>query len=353
MDVPDFGLPFELTVPSISRATVAALVLAAVAGVLTADVLLRLRPFSRRSRSRVISLISLAGLVACCLALGALVGRGPLAFVCAGVAMLEAPVYWRVYARVTRDRGADPAGVLSDAELRRNKTNADRWVLVLGPDASGKTTLIQQMLAAATPRLVGPVRSAQDGRLRATEVLIDNLRGGAGTLRIWEASSIEGRTGRLPSLDDFDAVVVTIDPLQHAPIADSFPAALRRDRGADDANESVLQLAGALRGDCLAWAVTTKSDLLRFSVHPALLELPLQPGPGWHQQVRSMDIRERRRLAETIGLEQVTREHEPAFMWGIGSPWFAYAGGSNGLRPLGAPDLMRELLDAMWPGWGP
>jgi len=336
-----------------SRAMVATLALATIVGVLTADVLLRLRPFSQRSRSRVASLTSFLTLIAGCLALGARVPVGPFAFAASGAALIGVLVYWQAYTRVTRDRGVGSAAVLSDSELRRDKGSTDRWVLVVGPDGSGKTTLVQQMLSAATTRLAGPMRSAEDGRVRVTEVMVDDRRGDSAALRLWEAPSIEGRKGRLPDLDSFDAVVMTIDPLQHAPIADSFPEALRRGRPTDDANESVLRLASALRSGCLAWAVTTKADLLRFSVRAELLALPLQPGPGWYQQVRGMDITERRRLAETIGLEQVTREHEPAFMWGTGSPWFAYAGGSNGLRPLGAPDLIRELLDAMWPGWAP
>ena len=240
--------------------------------------------------------------------------------------------------------------MLPDDELRRGKTRSDRWVLVTGPSNSGKTALVDTMIAAPSLQLAGAVRRADDGELRATELAVRDRRGNAWTLRVWEAPSIDGHRGRLPSLDDFDAVVLTVDPVQHAPIADSFPDVLREGRTPADANGNVLHLAGALPGGPRVWAVATKADLLRFSVRPELLDLPLRTGPGWYEQMRSMDVLERRRLAEALGLDQLTREHQPAFTWGTGSPLFAYRGGSGDQKPFGAPELMNSMLDALWAG---
>ena len=351
MSVPDVALPFGLALPAIDRAFVLTMLLAALLGGLAVDVLLTLRPFSRHRPSHVGSLLGLMMLIGGCLVFGAFAARGQIPFIVAAVAAaLGAFAYWWAHHKIVAEPDAGAAGLLTDADLRRAKTRSDRWVLVTGLAGSGKTRLVEEMIATAPSRLAGPVRSAEDGKLRATEVAIRDRRGGSAMLRLWEAPSIDRGRGRLPALDDFDAVVLTIDPVQHAPIADSFPEALRGAHAPADANEGVLRLAGALGGDCLVWAVATKSDLLRFSVHPGLLGLPLQPGPGWYRQVQSMDVMTRRELAETLGLDQLTREHQPAFAWGSGSPLFAYLGGANGRQPFGVADLMDGILDALWPG---
>ena len=349
MNIP--GLPAEFALPAVDRAFTLTVLLAALLGGLAVDVLLTLRPFSRHRPSHMGSLLGLMMLIGGCLVFGAVADRGQTPLIVAAVAAaLGAFAYWGAHHKIVAEPDAGAAGLLTDADLRRAKTRSDRWVLVTGLAGSGKTTLVEEMISTARSRLAGPVRSAEDGKLRATEVEIRDRRGRSAMLRFWEAPSIDRGRGRLPALDDFDAVVLTIDPVQHAPIADSFPEALRGGRAPADANEAVLQLAGASRGDCLLWAVATKSDLLRFSVHPGLLSLPLQPGPGWYRQVQSMDVMTRRELAETLGLDQLTREHQPAFSWGSGSPVFAYLGAANGRQPFGVADLMREILDGLWPG---
>ena len=349
MNIPE--LPAELTLLPVDRALVLSTLLAAFLGVASIEVTTTLRPFARQRRSPERALLGLSALAVGCLILGASIDREATALIAAAVAAALGWLgYWRVSRRLGRDTGA--TDVLSDAELRRDKTSSDRWVLVTGPHQSGKTTLVEGMLAAARTRFAGPVRSAEDGTLRATEVSLQDPAGGAAVLRIWEAPAIQGGSRRLPSLDDFNAVVLTIDPTQHTPIANSFPDVLRNGRGPVDANTSVLELAASLRGDCFVWAVGTKADLLRFSVHPKLLTFGLQLGPGWRQQVSSMNVRARRELAEAIELEQLSRDHQPAFDWGGGSPLFAHVGGANGSRSFGDAELMRAILDTLWPEWG-
>ena len=343
MSVPDVALPFGLALPAIDRAFVLTMLLAALLGGLAVDVLLTLRPFSTHRPSHVGSLLGLMMLIGGCLVFGAFAARGQTPLVVAAVAAaLGAFAYWWAHRKIVAE--PDVAGLLTDADLRRAKTRSDRWVLVTGLAGSGKTTLVEEMIASASSRLAGPVCSAEDGKLRATEVAVHDRRGGSAMLRLWEAPSIDRGRGRLPALDDFDAVVLTIDPVQHSPIADSFPETLRGGRAPADANESVLQLAGALRGDCLLWAVATKSDLLRFSVHPGLLGLPLQPGPGWYRQVQSMDVMTRRELAETLSLDQLTREPPASFRVGVRQPGVCVSG-----KRSRTPTLRRRGPD----GWNP
>lgn len=348
MNFPDLPLPFDLALPDINGAVALTVLLSALLGGLAVDVLLTMRPFSRHRTSRLAAVLSLAALIAGCLVFGAFADHSQNSLVAAAVvAAPGALAYWAVYRSGGGDR-QDEAGVLPDSELRRGKTRSDRWVLVTGASHSGKTALVDTMIAVPSLPLAGAVRRAEDGELRATELGVRDRRGSVWTLRVWEAPSIDGHRGRLPSLDDFDAVVLTVDPVQHAPIADSFPDVLREGRTPADANGSVLHLAGALPGGPRVWAVATKADLLRFSVHPELLDLPLRTGPGWYEQVRSMSVEERRRLADALGLDQLTREHEPAFTWGTGSPLFAYRGGSGDQKPFGAPELMNSMLEALW-----
>ncbi|MCY4509050.1 MAG: hypothetical protein OXG35_19145, partial [Acidobacteria bacterium] len=170
-------------------------------------------------------------------------------------------------------------------------------------------------------------------------------RGGAMKLRFWEARSVEGRRRRLPSLSDFDAVVLVVDPTQHVPIAGSFPDTLRDGREPADANDDVLRLAEVLDGGCTVWAVATKADLLRLSVHPPLVD-SVPVGPGWYSRLRDMSVVERRPLVEELDLRQLLVEHQPAFAWGRGSPLLAFAGDARDDR-FGARDLLRALLETL------
>ena len=106
-------------------------------------------------------------LVVGCLGFGAFGDRGQTSLAAAAlVAVLGALTYgWSVHgAADSPDSGA--AGLLSDDELRRAKTGFDRWVLVAGPAASGKSALIEGMVREAHNRMVAPLRSAEDGDLR-------------------------------------------------------------------------------------------------------------------------------------------------------------------------------------------
>ena len=164
-------------------------------------------------------------------------------------------------------------------------------------------------------------------------------------LRFWEARSIEGHRGRLPSLSDFDAVVLVVDPTQHEPFARSFPDTLRDGREPADANDDVLRLSEVLDGGCTVWAVVTKADLLRLSVHPPLVH-SLPVGPGWYRRLRDMSVLERGPLVEELDLGQLLVEHQPAFEWGRGSPLLAFAGDARDDR-FGARDLLRALIETL------
>ena len=345
VSVPDLPLPFDLALPDIERAFALTVLLGIMLGALAAHVGLTLRPFARRRLSGPVALLGLAALIVGCLVFGAFGDRGQTSLIVAAVAAaLGALAYWWAHGKLEYGDRRGGSDVLSDDELRRDKTAADKWVLVAGPAGSGKSELVRAMVDVAS--LAGPVRSAEDGALRATEFHVRTGPRGVGTLRIWETPSIDGAGGPLPALSDFDGVVLTVDPVLHTPISDSFPDALRGGRHLDDANDRVLRLAEALGGGCTAWVVVTMADLLRFSVHPALIDLPLRPGPGWHEQVRQMDVTERRPLVEALGLGQLLLGHQ-AFEWGRSHPLFAYSGARR--DPIGARDLLDAIRDALWP----
>ena len=346
MTVPDLALPFDLTLHHIDRVVALTVLFGALLGALAADVLLTLRPFARHRTSRPTAALMLAALVAGCIVLGAFADRGqtPLAAAAVAAALGALTYGWGVRkAEAAGYPGA--AGVLSDDELRRAKTGSDHWVLVVGPAASGKTTLVEGMVSEARRRMTAPSRSAEDGDLRVTELGLDDRRGAALKLRFWEARSIEGHRRRLPSLSDFDAVVLVVDPTQHKPIAGSFPDTLRDGRELADANDDVLRLSEVLDGGCTVWAVATKADLLRLSVHPPLVD-SLPVGPGWYRRLRDMSVIERRPLVEELDLGQLLVEHQPAFEWGRGSPLLAFAGDARDDR-FGARDLLRALLETL------
>ena len=345
MTVPDLALPFDLTLPDIERAVALTVLFGALLGALAADVLLTLRPFARHRTSGFMAAVVLAALVAGCIVFGAFADRSQDSLAAAAAAALAGAAIYGWLFRKGGGIGSSAAGILSDRELRRAKTRFDRWVLVAGPAATGKTTLVDAVIGEARPRLTAPVRRAEDGDLRVTELGLSDRRGAALRLRLWETRSIEGRRRRLPSLSDFDAVVTVVDPTQHKPIAASFPDTLRNGREPIDANDDVLRLAEMLDGECTVWAVVTKADLLRLSVHPPLVD-SLPVGPGWYRRLRDMSVIERRPLVKELELGQLLREHQPAFGWGRGSPLFAFAGGARDDR-FGAPDLLGALLDTL------
>ena len=339
---PDLALPFGLTLPGVDQVAALTVLLGAVLGALVADVLLTLRPFARHRTTRLTA--TLVALVAASMAFGAFADRswGSLA-VAAVIGVTAAIAYGWLFRGANLESGA--TGPLSDDELRRGKAGSDRWVLVAGSVASGKTTLVGGMIDEARPRMAGPARSAEDAGVRVTELVLRNRRDDLWRLRFWEARSIEENGRRLPPLSDFDAIVLVVDPTQHTTIAGSFPGALRAGRESADANDDVLRLAEALEGGCTVWAVATKADLLRLSVHPPLVD-SLPVGPGWHERLRDMDVSERRPLTEALGLRQFLVGHQPAFAWGAGSPLFAFAGDARG-DPFGAPHLFDALLEAL------
>lgn len=310
-------------------------------GALVTDVLLALRPFAR---NRVIRLAAaLVALVAASMAFGAFADRNWASLAAAAVVALPGAL---AYAWLSGKGGAfrsGAAGTLSDDELGRGKSQSDRWVLVAGAAGSGKTTLVTAMIDEARPGLATSARSAEDGDLRVSELRLHDGHGDVRTLRFWEAPTIEKSGRRLPPLSDFDALVLVVDPTQHRPIAGSFPGALRDGRECADANDDVLRLADSLGGGCAVWAVATKADLLRLSVHPPLVD-SLPVGPGWYRRLRDLDAVGRRSLAHELALGQVLVEHQPAFGWGSGSPLFAFAGDARG-APFGAPELLGALLE--------
>ena len=341
MIAPGLAPPFDLTFPDIDRGAALAVLFGVLLAALAADVLLTLTPFARERTSRPVATLMLAAFAAACVVFGAFADHSQGSLVVAAIIGVPTALAYGWASRSGRDGpNAAAVGVLPDGEWRRRKTQADRWVLVLGSAASGKTMFVEALIRECRPHMTTRVRSAQYDGLRVSEVSLSDRR-----FRFWEARSIGRDRGRLRPLTDFDAVVLVVDPTQHTPIAGSFPATLRDGREATDANDDVLRLSEALHGSCTVWAVVTKADLLRLSVHSPLIDA-VPVGPAWYPALRDMDVTRRRPLAEALQLGQLLREHQPAFDWGTRSPLFAFAGNAR-RDPFGARELLSALFDTL------
>ncbi len=351
--------------PRIGREPLVAALLGLALGALATTAATMLQPFSPRRRTR----REAGGVLAALIALS--VAGGAIAYEIDAPALAAAPVFaaagaafaWRADRRRAGDDAGD-GGLLPDAEieaaLERGQGDGDRWVLVAGAAASGKSALVGQMIAAA---LSGeqfrphapPRRSEERVGARVSELSIRDRNGGRARLWFWESRDLEA-ADRLPPLRDFDGVVLAVDPTRAAAVADTFPPGLAPGGEPVDADREVLRLAeafaehGAPRG---VWAAVTKADLIRFSVADGLLTFPVHTGPEWHDQLSTLPLysgeQTRRGLADRLGLGCLAREHRPAFAWNSGSPYLAYspARAVSGRPPFGGRDLLGSIRDAL------
>jgi len=270
--------------------------------------------------------------------------------------LLASTVWWLLDRRVDPTPAPGVSALLSDHDFRRAKRTSDRWILVAGTPGSGKTALITQMVSAAVSshdfqslRIARPPRHAQDASVSAVELRISSGGGPDIDLRIWESNELSPRAGHLPPLSDLDAFVLVTDPTQAAGLGRTFPEGVRLHNTEHDANAAILELADELNGanrQPVTWFVMTKADLLRYSVARQLLTFPIEVGPVWHQQLSRLNVLERRRLAQSLRVEQLDREHEPAFRWGQGSPLLAFSPPPHAqLRAFGGSELLRQIVD--------
>jgi hypothetical protein len=329
-------------------------------GILLAEVVLMLRPFSLDLVPRRLALIALAALLLTSWVAGARIAWDtPSIIVATVMGFGVAATLWVLAHRGHNDISLAESGLLSDQELGRQKEDSDHWVLVTGAIASGKSTLINQMVEAAVSsdtfndlQLDGGKRSAESGSATAVELRLISPKDGPVRLRIWESEHLTSSSNQLPALHDFDAIVAVVDPTRLSGITNTFPDGVKLRNEPVDANSMVLDIVDALghdRSSPTVWLVITKADLIRFSVAPGLLKFPIQAGPAWREQLALLNIVGRWRLAEELNLEQLNRSHEPAFKWGAGSPLLTFNGGHPGRtgEPFGGPELMKLIVDAL------
>ncbi len=282
------------------------------------------------------------------------------AVVGAGVMLLGAAVVARRESRAPRG-DATPDPTLTPAEIWRPKAEDDRWILVTGAPASGKTTLVNRMVDAAlsppdfqqgsSQRLpwAGAPRIGEDDDVRVTELplLADGRRQ---NVRLWERSWGESEQPG-PAARDLDAIVLTIDPTCVKQTASTFPDALKAGPESVDVNQEVLTLDGALeqasRRDAATCHVIIKADLIRFSVDPELVGL-VKAGSGWQEQFRTYHVFERRGVAEHLGIDTQDRT---AMEQVQGSPFLTYAGrGDAGIGSFGFDSILENIITQLIPG---
>ena len=290
----------------------------------------------------------LAALCLLCIGGGAFVLDGrEVIFIAIVGAVAGGGVFWMLGRSASEDAAIDVTQPLSTAEMRRAKRQDDRWLLVTGSRASGKTALVERLIAEArrfgSIRLAAPPRTGEGVGVRVTEL---RLRGPAreATLRFWE----EGSPSQ-PAFRDLDGVVVTIDPTSVSGIAGTFPAEMKAGPAVVDVNAEAIALDASLAKagqHAFVWQVITKTDLLRFSIEKALVKL-VKAGTGWHEQLREFDIPRRRELAACLGVDTSDRRAMPQ---GQGSPFLAYSGrGTLGSGAFGADPLFRAIVDTLVP----
>ena len=364
-------LPGFLPRPDVGREPLLASLLGLALGALAAFATATLQPFSSRRRSREAAAAALAALAAVAAAGGAFAYEARDASALAAAAAFAAAgaaLAWTADRRRAADADGEDGGLLPDREieaaLRRGKPDGDRWVLVAGAAASGKSALVEQMLAAARTgeayRLHAPTRRSEerDGARRVAELNVIDRNGGRARLWFWESRTLEA-PGDLPALGDFDGVVLAADPTRAAAVADTFPPGLAPEGGPVDVDREVLRLAEAFaerapgRG---AWPVITKADLIRYSVAEPLLAFPVRTGPEWYDQMANMEIGIQdeiprrgtgRYLADSLGLGCFARDGTVA--WSSGNPYLAYspARAVSGRSPFGGEKLLRGIYEAL------
>lgn len=327
-------------------------------GGIAAGALALMPPFSRHDAPAWETAAVLGALAGLCATAGAFVLDGWAAgAVAAGAATAGGALFWwwaPPRGSGPGDREHDPERI-GPGELRRPKEAGDCWVLVTGAPGAGKTALIGRMVAEAhnSVRLAAPPRRGAHLDLRATELLARRADGGARRLRLWEHSWDEG--GGLPARPargDVDGVALVIDGTGVSGTAHSFPPAVRTG-AAIDANARALAVAEWLPRGRPVWLVVTKADLLRLSVHPALIG-SLRVGPDWNDQLRGFGPLERDDLARAVGIAEqggsADANGAAPFERGQGSPFLACAGrGGDGEGAFGGAELLRTVVDILAP----
>ena len=262
-------------------------------------------------------------------------------------------LFWWRDRRASTPEAIDPGRPLGAADLRQAKEDGDCWLLVTGAPGAGKTALIERMVAQAhrSLRLAAPPRQGAHRDLRATELSTRQADGSARRLRLWEHTWDEGLPAQ-PASGDIDGVALVIDGTGVRGTADRFPPAVRTG-DAIDANARALAVAEWLPRGRPVWLVVTKADLLRLSIHPALMER-LKVGPDWDDQLRAFDPVRRSELARDLGVAEqggdTATDGTAPFERGQGSPFLAYAGrGDTGEGAFGGAELLRTIVGTLAP----
>ena len=234
--------------------------------------------------------------------------------------------------------------MIGSAEIARPKTSGDRWVLIVGPHGAGKSALVSNMLRHARRWSAAPQRRGRADGIAVVEARLTAERG-AGTLRLWEYDG--GDSAGLPAPELFDAAIVVVDPARHAGSAETLPEWARSEPPAD-ANDDILRIDALAPSARVAWVVVSKVDTLRYSIAPGMVESAALGGREWRDRLETLNVSDRRRLAEAMGLDAALREHD-GWRWGTGHPLVSFEGRSGGEGAFGGREAMMAVLDAMWP----
>jgi len=218
-------------------------------------------------------------------------------------------------------------------EIERSKEVDDRWIMVIGMEQSGKSTVVDALLTHLSEdtlsqwMLTGTTRIGEEDEIQISEVTLTHLEGHKRSLRFWETSQLENGPEFFPELDEFDGILVVIDPVQQESLINSFPQGVRyrlsRYFNANNLIASIEELLQSMSTDfrTTGGTVITRADYLRFSTDPGLVDFPVEVGPDWVKQFSTISQLDRLKLLNLLGISQRTNP-QAKINWAAESPFF-------------------------------
>ena len=241
--------------------------------------------------------------------------------------------------------------ILTRKDLEKEKQESIKNILIMGPLKSGKSSVINRMVELFLKgeeivewRAITTPKKFRSSDFSVTEIEIQNNE--IYQLRFWESDKWEKVLKIQPS-HYFDGILLIVDPTQLLQLENTFP---KREIFTVDAlidgNEYLLDIVnppdGKLDSTISKWVILSKFDLLRFSIHPPLVQR-IHLGESWYKQLQDLSLQDRKEIiVNCLDLKQM--DH---IELGAGSPWFTYTASGTKFTSFGERPLLQRLLTSI------